>query len=414
MMRVLIASESFPPKAGGSGWSAYALAKGLRARGHYVEIAQPRPGMHGRAEREYDGLKVTEFGYSATNVPGARALGRRMAITREFTAPLAVLAREFDIIHAQHVLTIPPAVEAARRASSPEGSWGAVVSTVRDYWPVCLYGTLWREGEICSVCAPNELLRCLRQRYGRLVEFARPLLPLVQNELHARQRSLAHSDAVIAVSRFVADKLEGLVPPSKLAVVPNVVDMEGNPDLTEPEARGEPFLLYVGKLTELKGADLLPEILRRSGVSLPLLVLGEGPAAAGLAQSPQVRLFGWKPNDEVLKRMRRATALLFPSRWAEPLARTLLEAQVLGVPTIAFDTGGTRDIITPDVNGLVARDVDEFALHLKRLVEDGALRLRLREGARRQAMRYTPEVVLPQVEAVYARALQARRGEAPA
>ena len=109
--------------------------------------------------------------------------------------------------------------------------------------------------------------------------------------------------------------------------------------------------------------------------------------------------------------MRRATALLFPSRWAEPLARTLLEAQVLGTPTVALDTGGTRDIIRPEVNGLLAGDVDEFAQQLARVVNDPALRFQLRENARRMAARYAPDTVLPQVEAVYERALaSARKG----
>ena len=52
----LLATDSFPPVCGGSGWSTYELARGLRARGHDVIVAQPRPGTPaGRREREYDG-----------------------------------------------------------------------------------------------------------------------------------------------------------------------------------------------------------------------------------------------------------------------------------------------------------------------------------------------------------------------
>ena len=40
-MRILIATDAFPPVCGGSGWSTYELAKGLRARGHDVTIVQP-------------------------------------------------------------------------------------------------------------------------------------------------------------------------------------------------------------------------------------------------------------------------------------------------------------------------------------------------------------------------------------
>ena len=42
-MRILIPTDAFPPVCGGSGWSTYELARGLRARGHGVTIVRPRP-----------------------------------------------------------------------------------------------------------------------------------------------------------------------------------------------------------------------------------------------------------------------------------------------------------------------------------------------------------------------------------
>ena len=40
-MRILIATDAFPPISGGSGWSTYELARGLRARGHHLVVVQP-------------------------------------------------------------------------------------------------------------------------------------------------------------------------------------------------------------------------------------------------------------------------------------------------------------------------------------------------------------------------------------
>ena len=40
MMRILVATDAFPPVCGGSGWSTYELARGLRERGHEVCIVQ--------------------------------------------------------------------------------------------------------------------------------------------------------------------------------------------------------------------------------------------------------------------------------------------------------------------------------------------------------------------------------------
>jgi glycogen(starch) synthase len=33
-MRIVLATDAFPPVCGGSGWSTYELARGLRSRGH--------------------------------------------------------------------------------------------------------------------------------------------------------------------------------------------------------------------------------------------------------------------------------------------------------------------------------------------------------------------------------------------
>ena len=81
-MRILITGESFPPNAGGSGWSTHALAKGLKARGHFVQVVQPRPGLTGTRMRTFDDISVIEFGYRAQNIPGARSFLRRLDLER--------------------------------------------------------------------------------------------------------------------------------------------------------------------------------------------------------------------------------------------------------------------------------------------------------------------------------------------
>ena len=72
-MNLLLATDAFPPICGGSGWSTYELARGLRARGHQVTIVQPRPGgPPGERATSYDGLPVLEFGVPAPSIPFVR------------------------------------------------------------------------------------------------------------------------------------------------------------------------------------------------------------------------------------------------------------------------------------------------------------------------------------------------------
>lgn len=403
-MNILIATDVFPPQSGGSGWSTFHLARALQARGHHIEIVLPKLGARAIQTRVYQGLNVVEVGYNASNLPALRAWSKTRALEKTLCAYLAQHAREFDVIHAQHILSISAAA-AARKFLAPRATI-PVVSTVRDYWAVCLYGTLWRDNAICPICRGSEMTKCLAQKYGGAAKFMQPALPFVERELQRRQRALQNSDAVIAVSEFVANTLRGIVDEKKLRVVPNLIDLGETratiSSLQSPISQA-PYLMFIGKLNSLKGAELLPEILEKSGVDIPLVVAGDGVLRADLAQCKGIEMRGWISNAETLGLLARAQALLFPSRWAEPLARTLLEAQALGVPTVALNTGGTRDIIQNNFNGLLADSVDEFSAHVRRIAHDSALRARLSENAKQVAQeKFSAAVVVEKMESIYA------------
>lgn len=399
-MNILIATDVFPPKSGGSGWSTFHLARALQARGHHIEIVEPKSDLRRVQKRVYEGLDVVQVGYKDSTIPGLRAWQRTRALEETLSAYFAERAGEFDLVHAQHVLSISAAVAAKKMAPL------RVVSTVRDYWAVCLYGTLWRDNAVCPICRPGQITRCLAQKYGAAARWMKPAVPLVERELARRQQALRQSDAVIAVSSFVASTLHGITDAGKLSIVPNLIDpVETQAQAASlPPPRDEPpYLAFVGKLNRFKGADMLPEILEKSGGDIPLVVAGDGELRADLERVRGIKLRGWLPNAETLALLARARALVFPSRWAEPFSRTLLEAQALGVPTVAWNSGGTRDIIQGNFNGWLADNVVDISSYVRRLVDDPEMRARFSENARRVAQeKFSPRAVVPQLESIYA------------
>jgi glycosyltransferase involved in cell wall biosynthesis len=72
VMRVLVATDAFPPVCGGSGWSTYELARGLRKRGHEVSIAQVHAGAPAEHGRSYDGFRILAIEQPAPPVPFVR------------------------------------------------------------------------------------------------------------------------------------------------------------------------------------------------------------------------------------------------------------------------------------------------------------------------------------------------------
>jgi len=103
----------------------------------------------------------------------------------------------------------------------------------------------------------------------------------------------------------------------------------------------------------------------------------------------------------VLRAMARATVLVFPSLWAEPLSRVLLEALALGTPIAAMDTGGSREILEDGTRGLLVGDAARLGEAVGRIAGDDALRARLSEGAGARAAAFAPAALIPRYESVY-------------
>jgi len=113
-------------------------------------------------------------------------------------------------------------------------------------------------------------------------------------------------------------------------------------------------------------------------------------------------MLGWIDRDETLAWMRHAAVLAFPSYGPESLSRVLIEASAMGVAIAAMDTGGTRDIITPDITGLLSSTPEAFAQDLARLAGDAVLRARLGAEASRHAREhFAATSVAARIEALY-------------
>lgn len=408
MLRILLPTDSFPPGCGGSGWSVYELACALRARGHQVRIVQPRlRHAHASAHRksdeadaspaatqEYDGFPIDEVPFAAPKVPYVRNYFKNERLTRRLAPRLEhLIARDaIDIVHAQHVLTGPAAIAAARRTGRP------ALCTVRDYWPVCYWSDLIHDPaaeHLCPACTPAMMTRCIRPRARAAWPLAVPLIPYMRANLARKRAALARADAIVAVSTRMAQDLRQRAPElakARIEIIPNPVDF-GAIDAREPGIRRSPrpvpgsYVVYVGKLAHNKGVVKLIEAARAAALSLPLVFVGSGPdreklEAAASAAGLRTTWIGWTPREEAWRWMIHAALLAFPSHGPESLSRVLLEASALGVPIAAIDTGGTRDIIVPGETGLLAGDVPAFGRDLARLASDPALAARLGQAAR--------------------------------
>ena len=160
----------------------------------------------------------------------------------------------------------------------------------------------------------------------------------------------------------------------KLRVIPNGVDAErfasASPvDLSQfGIPAGAWTLVTVGRLTVQKGHDELLGAVAPLLIKDPqmhLLIVGEGPEretldwlADSFGVSGQVHLPGFQANIPGI--LKSCQAFVLPSRW-EGMPNALLEALAAGLPCIATDVEGVRELLA-DGAGTVVAPGDDLAL----------------------------------------------------
>jgi glycogen(starch) synthase len=387
-VRVFLVSEVFPPRAGGAGWSARALALALRSAGHDIVVTTTSPGPE-----VVDGLPVRRL------VASGR---KRTALPRAFAE--AVRGSRGAVVHAQHFLSALGCVSGGR----PE----RVVVTVRDTWPTCFWAAPVARGILCPGCGVIPMTRCLDGRTRIPVPLSWAAIPYMLGDLALRRSALRRVGAVLGVSDAVSRRLVSAGIP-RVETVPNIVDADETRSVAAPPPSfplPERFLLYVGKLEPNKGARFIVPAVATAQTGLPLVILGDGSQAQAVATDAAVRgvsliQLGWANREDVLRTLARATVLVFPSLGPESLSRVLLEALALGTPAAAMDTGGTVELVQNERTGLLVEDAAGLATAISRLAGDERLRARLAEGARERARAFSPEALVPRYESVYARLL---------
>ena len=163
---------------------------------------------------------------------------------------------------------------------------------------------------------------------------------------------------------------------------------------TEFRRTGEPpdraTVLFVGRLVEKKGCDLLIRALSIVKQALPdvlLTIVGDGPMRGSLEKlaknlGVKCRFLGPCPSEQIKEMLQRATVFCVPSRTAiggdsEGLGMVFLEAQAMGVPVVSSFHGGIPEAVIHGETGLLAPEGDYRVLanHLQLLLREEDLRL---------------------------------------
>src|SRR5437879_2397877 len=183
--------------------------------------------------------------------------------------------------------------------------------------------------------------------------------------------------------------------PEKLKIFPRGLDTQ----LFHPTRRDSGFfekfgarngrirLLYVGRVSREKDLDLLGEAYRRlrdEGLSIQLCVVGHGPYSREFSESlPEALFTGYLTGKELAAAYASADIFVFPST-TDTFGNVIIEAQASGVPVIVSDSGGPKELVENNRNGLITKshNVEDLTRAIRELVADPERRKRMGDLAR--------------------------------
>jgi len=187
--------------------------------------------------------------------------------------------------------------------------------------------------------------------------------------------------------------------PGKLKIFPRGLDTElFTPARREPmfwerfeASNGQVRLLYVGRISREKDLDVLANAYRRlreEGLPVQLFVVGHGPYSQALAETlPDAVFTGYLTGVELATAYASADVFIFPST-TDTFGNVVIEAQASGVPVVVSDSGGPKELVEDNENGLITKshDVDDFTRAVRALVVDPSLRKRMSVYARKSVV----------------------------
>ncbi|VAW33210.1 hypothetical protein MNBD_CPR01-311 [hydrothermal vent metagenome] len=201
------------------------------------------------------------------------------------------------------------------------------------------------------------------------------------------------------------------VPKEKIHVVHNAISLEKTGSVpSQVERLYRPLVVCAGRLVPWKNMDKVIDAvasLHKKGIKTSLVVVGDGPERATLASHAEKKLgsacvfTGAQSHADMLAILKYTDVFVLNSSY-EGLSHMLIEAQTLGVPTVATKVGGNTEIITDNENGLLVPygDFDALPFAISRILSDKSLKSRLSASAKASSSRFSINVMLDGIVSV--------------
>jgi glycosyltransferase involved in cell wall biosynthesis len=246
-----------------------------------------------------------------------------------------------------------------------------------------IWGTL-----CCAFSARSKLVTSIRGQYEWYSSFQWFIKKLI-----CKRSDLIISNSHIT-GKYTARRLN--MPLNNLTIIHNGIDvlLNGNSppeDITDIVTDYDIVTMFVGRLVEHKNIPELLEAFSRiqcdETINICLIIIGGGEleyslkALANKYNLENVYFIGERSDVQSLLTL---ADFVISTSLREGLSNTILESMLCGVPVIASRVGGTPEIITHNINGILyeSGDIEELVSSIQELSKDSLKRSVLSEKAR--------------------------------
>jgi len=413
-MKILLATDHFPPFIGGAHRQAQLLAEAMRARGHEVTVVTPWHGGLPAREVEAGGVVVHRVRQIRTALPFL-IRDSHQRHQPPFPDPVTIWGlrkliaeTEPNLIHSYGWMSFSIAAALGRRRIP-------LLLSARDYGYFCATRTLVRKGEPCDGPGPLKCMACAGHYYGAPkgwlaalgVRLSKPLLTRKMSGLHSvssyvnevTMRELGEDDRGLFEVTIPSFQTE-----SPLAPIPRSAEL----DRWLAQLPEEPFILFVGAFRKVKGLETLFEAYGRLDSPPPLVLLGTFERDSPPRLPASAVVLADVPHDFVMAAWDRAMFGVMPSLWPEPLGSTVVEGMMRGKPVIGTAPGGHTDMLDETTGVLVPQgDAAALSAAMAALIADPERRAALGRAAAARAGDFISPNVVPRFEQAYEAVLAA-------
>jgi len=371
-MKFCLLTTFYPPwNFGGDGRQVQRLARALARRGHQVRVVHSREGFRSMSHTNPE-APAEELGIEIVAIDAER--GRSSPLATYMTGrPLLVRSQleraldgDYDVLHFHNPSLLGgPAI--LRMGD------GLKLYTTHEQWLICPTHVLWQDR--ARVCEAPHCWRCT-------VRHGRP--PQLWRSTSLMRDAVAQLDLLITPSATSAALHERFSEIVRIEHLAHFVEDPGEPQRDDGAAT-EPYILFAGRLEDIKGVQSLVEAARRWSRAR-VLIAGTGSLGSELrarsADLPHVEFLGWQSPRALDALYRRALATVVPSVGHEAFGLVPIESLARGVPSVVRDFGSLSELATMSEAVIGYRTNDELVLALDRLVDEPGDRVRLGEVAR--------------------------------